>query len=182
MMNLRRWLVLAAVLVAVGSLLAVTPSTVVAQIRAAFVKNVDEPYRTPWETRSQFLPNAGGCFTPTDCDNYDEGTQYAKFDLRPVPAGKRWVVQSATGWLAGGYGRTTTIEIGYPRGSLVFDGTKWGFGGPFSQSPSFNAAIFQTNLNITFGPGETPFVRVIASPSLSGYCVIVFNGYLIDAN
>ena len=167
---------------AVAAFTAFTGTQVVAQVRAALVKNVDEPWRTPWETRSQFLPNAGGCFGTSDCYNYDEGSQFATMNVRPVPAGKRWVVQSAAGWLAGGYGRIQTIELGYPKGSLVFDGTKWAFGGPFAQSPSFNAATFGTSLNVTFGPGEAPFLRVIASPSLNGYVVIVFSGYLIDAN
>ena len=165
-----------------AALTAVTATDAVAQVRPALTKNVDEPWRTPWETRSQILPNAGGCWVPTDCNNYLEGPQYAVFDLRPVPAGKRWVVVSASGILVNGDGRTNTIELGYPRGGLIFDGTKWTFGGPFQTGVSFNSAIFSANVNVTFGPGETPFVRVTASPSLAGYSVIVFSGYLIDAN
>jgi hypothetical protein len=154
----------------------------IAQVRPALVKNVDEPGRIPWETRSQFLPNAGGCYGSSDCYNYSEGPSFARFDLRPVPTGKRWVVQSVTGVLVNGNGRTNNIELGSPRGFLLFDGTKWAFGGPFSAGTSFNSAIFSANLYATFGPGETPFVNVVATPSLSGYSVIVFNGYLIDAN
>lgn len=167
---------------ALVGLAVLTGDEVVAQVRAALVKNVDEPWRTPWETRSQFLPNAGGCFGTSDCFNYADGPQFAVFDLRPVPAGKRWVVQSATGMLVNGVGRTNQIEIGYPRGSFVFDGTKWGFAGPYSAGVSFDSAIFHTSLNISFGPGEAPFVKVVADPSLSGYSVLVFSGYLIDAN
>lgn len=170
------------VLAVVAAVLALGGTEVVAQVRAALIKNVDEPWRTPWETRSQFLPNAGGCFGTSDCYNYSESAQSALFDLRAVPAGKRWVVQSATGMLVGGAGRTNQIEIGYPRGGIVFDGTKWGFAGPFSTGVSFSPAIFNASLNISFGPGETPFVRVVAAPSLSGYSVLVFSGYLIDAN
>ena len=153
----------------------------VAQTRPAIVKNVDEPGRTPWETRSQFLPNAGGCYGTSDCYNYSEGTGFALFDLRPVPAGKRWVVQSATGYFVSGKDRVINIELGYPRGGLVFDGTKWAFAGPFYQGTSFNAAIFRADVFAVFGPGDTPFVRVTATPSLSGYMVIAFSGYLIDA-
>ena len=179
---IRKTAVAAVLLLAVlAALTAVTRSEAIAQIRAALVKNVDEPGRTPWETRSQFLPNAGGCYGTSDCYNYSEGTSYALFDLRPVPAGKRWVVQSATGVLVNGTGRTNNIELGSPRGFLLFDGTKWAFAGPFNPGVSFGAAIFSTNLFATFGPGETPFVKVTATPSLSGYSVIVFSGYLIDA-
>jgi len=161
---------------------ALSRTDAIAQVRAALIKNVDEPWRTPWETRSQFLPNAGGCFGTSDCFNYSEGSGFALFDLRPVPAGKRWVVQSATGILVNGNGRTNQIELGTPRGGILFDGTKWGFAGPFFPGTSFSSVIFNASLDVTFGPGETPFVRVVATPSLSGYTVIVFSGYLIDAN
>ena len=181
--RLTRFLFVSAVVAAlVGGGVWLGDTEVVAQVRAALVKNVDEPWRTPWETRSQFLPNAGGCFGTSDCYNYSDGSQFALLDLRPVPAGKRWVVQSATGWLANGTGRTNQIELGYPRGSIVYDGTKWGFAGPFFSGVSFSPAMFNADVNVTFGPGETPFVRVIASPSLNGYTVLVFSGYLIDAN
>ena len=153
-----------------------------AQIRPAYTKNVDEPGRVPWETRSQFLPNAGGCWVPQDCYNYEDGSGYATFDLRPVPAGKRWIVQMATGGLVNGQGRITNIELRNTRGFLVFDGVKWTFGGPFSQGTSFDSVIFNAPLWAEFGPGETPTVRVTGDPSLSGYSVIVFTGYLIDAN
>jgi len=106
----------------------------------------------------------------------------ATFDLRPVPAGKRWIVQSASGGLVNGNGRTNNIELGNSRDSILFDGMKWTFGGPFFPGTSFSSAIFSTTLYATFGPGETPTVRVAATPNLSGYSVIVFSGYLIDAN
>jgi len=147
------------------------------------LKSADEPWRTPWETRSQILPNAGGCYgVPTDCNNYSEGSGFALFDLRPVPEGKRWVVKSVTGVLANGISRTNNIELGYPRGFLLFDGTKWAFAGPFLPGVSFSCAVFSADLNVTFGPGETPFVKITATPDLTGYIVIVFSGYLIDAN
>lgn len=171
-----------ALVAVVAGLLAVPHTDVIAQVRAALVKNVDEPWRTPWETRTQFLPNAGGCFgSTTDCNNYSDGGNTAIFDVRPVPAGKRWVVETATGYMSGGINRTNNIELGYPRGTFVFDGNKWAFGGPFVAGTSFNSAIFSANPNVTFGPGEAPFVRVSALPGLGGYTVIVLSGYLIDA-
>lgn len=148
----------------------------------ALVKNVDEPGRTPWETRSQILPNAGGCYGSSDCFNYTETSGSATFDLRPVPAGKRWVVQMATGGLTGGQGRINGIELRSNRGGVIFDGAKWLYNGPFNAAVDFNSVTFSSNLFATFGPGETPTVRVTGSPNLSGYSVIVFSGYLIDAN
>jgi len=183
MLQVRRVLVFALVLfVVAGALGMFTSNEAVAQVRPALVKNVDEPGRTPWETRTQFLPNAGGCWVPSDCYNYTDGTGFAVFDLRPVPAGKRWIVQMATGGLVNGQSRITSIELTNGRGFLVFDNIKWIFSGPFTAGTSFDSAIFSANLFATFGPGETPSVRVTGNPNLSGYSVIVFSGYLIDAN
>lgn len=156
-------------------------SDVNAQVRPAYTKNVDEPGRTPWETRSQVLPNAGGCFGTSHCANYAETTNSATWDLPVVPAGKRWVVVMANGGLVGAQGRTNNIELRSNRGGLVFDGLKWIYGGPFSDGIGFSSGIFSANLYTTFGPGETPIVRVSATPNLNGYVVIVFQGYLIDA-
>ena len=180
--SLRRLVVVTMILLAIAAIVSMTRSDVIAQIRAALVKNVDEPGRTPWETRSQFLPNAGGCFSTSDCYDYVDGTTFAMFDLRPVPAGKRWVVQMATGGLVNGDGRITTIELRSNRNGIVFDGAKWLFGGPYQAYPAFGSTIFSANIAVTFGPGEIPTVRVSGSPNLSGYSVLVFSGYLIDAS
>ena len=169
------------VLLAIAAVVSITRRDVVAQIRAALIKNVDEPGRTPWETRSQILPNAGGCYMPADCSNYTDGATYAVFDLRPVPAGKRWIVQSISGGLVNGNGRTNNIELSNIRTGLLFDGVKLAFGGPFYPGTSFGSAIFSANVHANFGPGETPTVRVTATPNLAGYTVIVVSGYQIDA-
>jgi hypothetical protein len=168
-----------AMLAAMAALGGLWSAPSIAQTRAAIVKNVDEPGRTPWTTRSQILPNAGGCFGSSDCFNYSDGSTFAVWDLRPVPAGKRWVVQSATGSFSGGESRTISIEFGSPRGGIVYDGIRWTHGGPFfpgTLGTTFTAPVFAV-----FNPGEVPYVRVSGKPSLGGYSVIVFNGYLIDA-
>ena len=179
---LRKCLLPLAGVAAVLFIISIASPRAVQAITAALVKNVDEPGRTPWETRSAFLPNAGGCFGGTDCLNYTDGPQYAIFDLRPIPAGKRWIVQSATGGLVNGTGRTNNITLSNTRSAVIFDGQRWAFGGPFGAGVDFGAVIFSEKLYAAFGPGETPTVRVTASPSLNGYTVIVFSGYLIDAN
>lgn len=170
-----------AVLAALAALGGLWSGDSFAQTRPAIVKNVDEPGRTPWVTRSQVLPNAGGCWVPADCFNYTDGPGSAVWDLRPVPAGKRWVVQSATGFFANGDGRTIYIELGSPRGGIVFDGVRWNHGGPFYPGSSTGSTVFNVPVSAVFGPGEVPFVRVVGRPNLGGYTVIVFNGYLIDA-
>jgi len=171
----------AVALAIVAALMAFTRTEAFAQIRATLTKNVDEPGRTPWETRSQFLPNAGGCYGASDCFNYQEGTSWASFDLRPVPAGKRWIVQSIAGGMGNGNGRTNVILLGTARSSMVFEGMKWIYSGPFTAAPYFNSALFSANIYATFGPGDTPTLRVDANGTLSGYSVFVISGYLIDA-
>jgi hypothetical protein len=151
-----------------------------AQVRPAYVKNVDEPGRTPLEMRTGILPGGGGCFTGP-CANYVEGAQFAMFDLPAVPAGKRWVVLHASGGLTNGQSRTNNVELRNSRDALVFAGMKWTYGGPFANGTAFNSAVYSEELFAVFGPGEVPTVRVSALPNLSGYLVVVFTGYLIDA-
>lgn len=179
MARLPKTLVLVAMVLAAGMLITVSSDTVVAQIKAALVKNVDEPGRTPWDTRSQVL---SGCYETSDCFNYDGGETWATFDLRPVPAGKRWIVRSATAGFTSAAGLAINVTLHNNRGSLFLDGLKWAFAGPYFQAVSFNALEFNSELFATFGPGETPTVRLTAKPNLPGYTVIVFNGYLIDAH
>jgi len=182
--HLRRfWISSAVIAGTIAALLIFSDTKAIAQIRAALMKNVDEPYRTPFVTRSQFLINGGGCFGTSDCSNYSEGPTFAVLDLRTVPTGKRWVVTSATGGLNFSYGKTISIELGSPRSSVVFDGLKWIYGGPYIQYSVFSASAFNASLHATFEPGETPYLRVSVpnGSTLSGYTVIVFTGYLIDS-
>jgi hypothetical protein len=169
------------ILAVLATVAALTGSEAFAQIRPALMKNVDEPGRTPFETRSQVLPGSG-CFAVSDCFAYSTIGNSITFDLRPVPVGKRWIVQSATGGLTSTQGKNINIELRNNRGGLVFDGAKWLFGGPFLNGNAFDSLIYNANLFAVFGPGETPTVRVTVDPSLGGYFVIVFSGYLIDAS
>jgi hypothetical protein len=153
----------------------------IAQIRAALVKNVDEPGRTPYITTSAFLPNAGGCFSGS-CANYVDGTTFAIFDLPPVPAGKRWIVTQIAGGFVNGNGRHTLIEVRNGRSGIVFDNLKWIFSGPFGVGSNFSSSVFSEQLFATFEPNEVPTLRVSTnSANLTGYSVITLEGYLIDA-
>jgi len=174
-------LTLAGALALLAVLVNYNAKPVLAQLRAALVKNIDEPGRTPWDTRSQFFTGGSGCYLTSDCFNYSGGSGFATFDLRPIPAGKRWVVQSAAGGLTDANGTIIEIDLRNNRGGLIFDGSKWIFAGPYFPGTPFSSATFSANLSTTFEPGETPSVSVRTTPNVAAYSVIVFHGYLIDA-
>jgi hypothetical protein len=155
---------------------------VVAQVRAALVKNVDEPGRIPFDMSAHFFGSGGGCFGTSDCFNYSGGSNFAIFDMRPIPAGKRWVVQSATGGFTSAVGQVITVQLANSRGGLIYDTDKWIYSGPFFASQPFDAATFAANLAATFEPGETPTVRVnFGATNVAGYSTLMLHGYLIDA-
>ena len=79
--NLRRWMVVAATLAAVGLLLAVTPATVAAQTRPALIKDVDEAGRVPFQYIASAAAGAASC-----------GVNFCNFYLPAIPAGKRLVI------------------------------------------------------------------------------------------
>ena len=79
--NLRRWMVVAATLAAVGLLLAVTPATVAAQTRPALIKDVDEAGRVPFQYIASAAAGAASC-----------GANFCNFYLPAIPAGKRLVI------------------------------------------------------------------------------------------
>jgi hypothetical protein len=169
----------AAAFVAAGVLFTWGGREAAAQIRAALVKNVDEPGRTPYQTTSGVV--GGGCFTGS-CANISGDANAVMFDLPPIPAGKRWVVNMASGGFTEGTGRVTQIELRDGRGFIVFDNLKWIFSGPYGLGTVFNSVNFSEQLFVTFDPGETPTVRVSTStPSVANYFVLTFSGYLIDA-
>jgi hypothetical protein len=154
----------------------------VAQVRAALVKNVDEPGRAPFDMSAHLFPNGnGGCFGTSDCFNYSGGDNFAIFDMRPIPAGKRWVVQSATGGFTNAAGQVITVQIANTRGGLIYDTAKWIYSGPYFPGQPFTSATFAANLAATFEPGETPTVRVNTAANVAGYSTVTFHGYLIDA-
>ncbi len=85
--NFKRLLALAACLVVVAAVVSITRSDVVAQIRAALVKNVDEPGRVPYVQFFSAVPGlATGC-----------GLNFCDFYPPVVPAGKRLVITDVYG-------------------------------------------------------------------------------------
>ena len=166
-------------LIALLGLVTIGGREAIAQIRAALVKNVDEPGRTPYKTISGILPGSG-CFSG-DCANFTGSSQVAQWDLPPVPAGKRLVVEMVSGGLTDGTSRTILVELRNGKGGIIYDNLKWLFGGPYGLGTSFNSTVFSQKLFATFEPGEVPTFRVSATPNLGGYFVIKLEGYLIDA-
>jgi len=166
-------------LIALVGLVTIGGREAIGQIRAALVKNVDEPGRTPYKTISGVLPGSG-CFSG-DCTNFAGNSQAAQWDLPAVPAGKRLVVEMVSGGLTEGSTRTIQVELRNGRGGIVFDNLKWIFSGPYSLGSAFSSSVFSEQLFTTFEPGETPTFRVSALPNLGGYFVIKLEGYLIDA-
>ena len=141
-----------------------------AQVRPAFVKNVDEPGRLQYQQMKEFNP----------CSN--RNCQIA-FDA--VPAGKRLVVERLTMLLG-------VVDTGAP--NFVAFGT--GFvnnngnraivepvfvraGTPFS---SVQFWALDRQVRVYYGPGELPEVKVFASANFGFVGNMSLHGYLIDAS
>jgi hypothetical protein len=141
--------------------------------------NLDEPGREPWEVRAELT--SLGCVADSDCSEFTSGLDYFKFDLPTIPAKKRWVVQTVSGVFKLSLGQNLHIELtSGPYSFLRFDNLKWAFGGPFFAGFPDSSLIFNANLFVTFGPGETPSVIISKRTGPYFYSVIVFSGYLID--
>ena len=114
-------------LLAVGSVLAIVvvlgrfyAEPVLAQVRAAFVQNVDEPGRTPYQ---QEVQTAGVC-----------GTEFcvSNFRFSPVPAGKRLVVKNVSVSIQA-YVGAAMLPVFLSGGSTLVQGTTGLF--PIAETP-----------------------------------------------
>ena len=168
--------VFVAVLCAAAWLVTFTGTEAIAQIRAALVKNVDEPGRQPYEAYVEFTQSNcsfGGCST---FNNFG-GT--VLFDLAPVPAGKRWVIQHVSGRIPSN--TSADAHVGLQTQQIIsFQLVKWAFGGPFQ--PQFGTTqFFSTPTFVTVGPGEAPHVHVFLPSGNNVVGFLSFSGYLIDS-
>lgn len=179
-MNYRRWLAVAAILAAVGAVVAVTPDPLVAQIRAAFVKNVDETYRQPYEVYSEFWAVASSSDQCTlNCANWSQGWNSFLFDLPPVPAGKRLVIKHVSGRL----GTTdTTVHVVFQDSQVLMPQlVRWSYFGPFYPAAAGGMIGFNAEASFTYGPGERPHVNLLLPGHNNSLSYIMVSGYLIDA-
>ena len=164
---------------------------VIAQVKAALVKNQDEPGRTPYEAQAAF--DVTGCDSAS-CANFllIPGTPtVVQFDINPpIPAGKRLVVKHVSGWLftigANSSCANMQCRVGFEtiHNALYFT-PKWSFFGPFFTGPydsAFANTGFASEAFFTVAPGDTPRVYILAQTGFGGYESNIFlNGYLIDA-
>jgi hypothetical protein len=171
-----RALALTSVLVVVaGFFLSLVAERAVAQVRAALVKNIDEPGRMPYQRIETFLPTAPECLNPTICT----------LSFAAVPAGKRLVVEQmsmllfvSTGgkptFLAFGDGfnpNVSNVEILEP------DFTLSPVGASGADSWSINRSV-----RVYYGAGEIPRLKVRASDDFAPFFSnATLHGYLIDA-
>lgn len=145
-------------------------NTALAQVRPAYVKNVDEPGRSPYQQMREFNP----------CAN-----QSCLIAFDPVPAGKRLVVERLTMLL----GVATT---GQPNFVAFGSGAVSNGGNRAIVEPVFVRALapilsvqfwaLDREVRVYYGPGETPEVKVFASANFGFVSNMSLHGYLIDAS
>jgi hypothetical protein len=150
-------------LVAVTGHFAAKP--LLAQIRAALVKNVDEPGRTPYQS-SQHCSPVGVVLL---CSG----------DFTPVPAGKRLVIQHASGLLGcgvascgGGLNHIQLFSKGH--GSLNDDGAFI----PYPVVTNIWSA-FNEDVRLYIEPGAVPSFQAYLNV-FSASITITVTGYLTD--
>ena len=166
-----------ALFISVGFLGVFTTNEAVAQVRPAIVKNVDEPGRTPYEVWAEFTKFS----CSFNCSNFIVFGDVILFDLAPVPAGKRWVIQHVSGRIPTSAPGATVALQSQVIISLQF--VKWGFYGPFFPATGgAGLSAFSADAFTTYGPGEVPHVNVFAPSASNYFSFITFSGYLIDAN
>lgn len=167
-----RTLVLMSVLVVVsGFFLSIVADRAIAQVRAALVKNIDEPGRMPYQQLVQF--STSECVSVLFCI----------VSFNPVPAGKRLVVEHVSmlvfvqdggqpNLLAFGDGFSTNtgnvaiLENDFKVGRSVLGQTAWSFSRPD---------------RVYYEAGQTPKVKVGASAAFGFDGNASLHGYLIDA-
>jgi len=148
-----------------------------AQVRAAYVKNVDEPGRIPYSQMAGFSPE--GC-AYNACNNFNHSPDGYRFSGDPIPAGKRFVAQWVSGEIPAATGYNTIAIMVGPATHV------WQFAGPFYSYDSHGQTPIQsfgTPAFFTVEPGASPAIRVRMQDPSPGYQTsIVISGYLIDAN
>lgn len=157
-------------LLAVSAAVLPAGNAALAQVRPAYVKNVDEPGRSPYQQMREF--NA--------CAN-----QNCQIAFDPVPAGKRLVVERLTMLLG-------VVTTGAPNFVAFGVGFSSNTGNKAIVEPAFVRAgsplgsvqfwALDREARVYYGPGEIPNVKVFASASFGFVGNMSLHGYLIDAS
>jgi hypothetical protein len=143
-----------------------------AAVKAALIKNVDEPGRLPYEAHATFQP--AGCIS-SDCSSFITNGTTLKFNLPASPVGKRLIIKSVTAFLPANSG--TGLAISLANNSVG----KWAYYGPFTPTLG-NYNMNSQNTFFTYEPGEKPVVIVISPNFTALLGEVSVNGYLIDAS
>ena len=188
------------VVVAIGA--ALRTDAVAQAIKAALVKNVDEPGRLPREITAVFtydgcIQNCTGLTKLRSTENPDHTwtPEGISFDLPVVPGGKRWVIENISG----------TIPAMQDWNAVVLSmagSSKWEYYGPFYPRYTRHTNIgtpqqsmgFSSRLFTTLDPGADMLVYGLGgacstasgAEAENGLCAhltysITLSGYLIDA-
>jgi hypothetical protein len=146
-----------------------------AQVRPAYVKNVDEPGRMPYEECIEFSVVA--C-SSLNCSNFHSFGPSYLFDGPAVPAGKRLIVQRVSGRLPNNTGSGVSVAL---QGSQIvaLQSVKWVHFGPYYSQSSMVG--FAAQAFATYGPGERPHLNVILPDDNNNVGFVTISGYLIDA-
>jgi hypothetical protein len=166
-----------AALAGAGAILSLVAPEAMAQVRAALVKNVDEPGRAPYHVYveiTQFNCFFGGC------SNFGNFSGVILFDLPPVPAGKRLIITNVSGQLPSS--SMENARIGFQSQQIIsFQLVKWAFFGPFFLQFG-GLGSFTAEANVNYGPGEQPHINLYL-PSPTNYVgALHISGYFIDAS
>lgn len=163
-------------LLAATALLFFTAGEAVTQIRAALVKNTDEPGRLPYQHRVDF-PNAN-CNTTT-----------CVLPFPAVPAGKRLVIQHVSiiasastntppNWVA--FGEASSPNVAAPNTENIAIVQPF-----FTQGPSQGGVSFwalDREVLVYYDPGAIPKLKISVPTSFSTFVSnATVHGYLIDA-
>lgn len=153
-------------------------ASAVAQVKPAYVKNVDEVGRVPYEAWMQFSPSTCG----VNCSNFQSFNGKVFTIAAPAPpAGKRLVIEQISALVPAGdiYNQVSLHSM--VRADL--DYAKWLYFGPFYRlSPTADFYGMTAPVYATYGPYEAPKIRIGVNSPINGLASITISGYLIDAN
>lgn len=157
-----------------GAVLSLVAPEALAQVRAALVKNVDEPGRTPYEVYVEF--SVFRC--SFNCTNFTDFDPVFLFDAPAVPAGKRLIVEHVSGRLPNTGTEGVSVALQSQR-IIALQHAKWAYFGPFFNQ--FSMAGFDADADLTYGPGEQPHFNVVLPAGNTITAFVSISGYLIDA-
>lgn len=164
-----RLLLGAAALALLGALGHFGAKPLLAQIRAALVKNIDEPGRTPYQS-------SRSCSTP--------GNKVCSADMIAVPAGKRLVIQHLSALVnCQSIDNNCELQNNFvfltTKGNNIFDGADSAYV-PMQTSPNASTAVNQ-DVRLYVEPGGVPEYQMVFN-SGPVFASMTITGYLVDLN